>query len=72
MPILRSHQRTLTRKKRLELHARQGGRCADCGECCHVDDMQVAHPPDQPYNRGGSLEGVALVCRDCHKKRHNM
>ena len=44
-----------------------GERCEDCGESIYDKFLVVHH---LCYERGMTLDNVALLCLKCHKRRH--
>jgi hypothetical protein len=60
------HRHPTARQKRV-VHARDGGRCQDCGT---TDLIEYDHTPAFEQSRRTVVDELTAKCRGCHHGRH--
>ena len=68
---------SFSKKTRIAVHEKYGGRCAYCGRKIELKDMQVDHfVPQRGWNESGSneLPNLMPACRMCnhYKRAHSL
>ena len=66
---------SFSKKTRIAVHEKYGGRCAYCGRKIELKDMQVDHfVPQRGWNESGSneLPNLMPACRMCNHYGHTV